>query len=69
MKQIKTILEPIERAKYFDIRVNCAVIDGWTLTKRKIITSSGEITEAFNATIQQWLYAEMEKPFFEEVTF
>jgi len=71
MKQIKTILQPIEHAKSFDALVNCCLIDGWQLTKRKIISIPGELSEAFNASMVRFLYAELERqepPFPEEVT-
>ena len=71
MKQIKTVIEPIEHAKCFDALVNCYLIDGWKITKRKIITVPGEISEAFNSAPVQFLYAEMERhepPFPEEIT-
>ena len=71
MKQIKTIIEPIERAKCFDALVNCYLIDGWQLTKREIISIPGEPSDAFNASAVRFLYAELERqepPFPEEIT-
>lgn len=71
MKQIKTILEPVTYPKCFDALVNCALIDGWTLTKREIITMPGELSEAFNASAVRYFYAELERynpPFPEEIT-
>lgn len=71
MKQIKTVVEPIEHAKCFDALVNCWLIDGWQVTKRKIITVPGELSEAFNSAPALYLYAELERyepPYPEEIT-
>ncbi len=71
MKQIKTVIEPIERPNCFDALVNCLLIDGWELKTRKIIKSTGELSEAFNAPVVRFLYAELERhepPFPEEIT-
>lgn len=71
MKQIKTVIQPIEHPKCFDALVNCLLIDGWELKTRKFITIQGELSEAFNAPIVRFLYAELERhepPFAEEVT-
>lgn len=71
MKRIKTVIQPIEKASCFDALVNCCLIDGWELKKRKIINTSGELSEAFNAPAVRFLYAELEKqepPFPEEIT-
>jgi hypothetical protein len=68
--QIKTVIEPIERASGFDKAVNSLLNDGWTLKARKILTTQGELSEAFNAAVIRFLYAELEKqqPYFEETT-
>jgi hypothetical protein len=68
MIQIKTVIEPIERANSFDKIVNDLLNDGWTLQTRKMLTTQGELSEAFNAAVIRFLYAELEKPFFEEIT-
>lgn len=71
MKQIKTVIQPIERPECFDALVNCLLIDGWELKTRKIINSTGELSEAFNAPVVRFLYAELERnepPFPEEIT-
>lgn len=71
MKQIKTVILPIEQANFFDALVNCLLIDGWQLKTRKIISSTGELSEAFNAATVRFLYAELERhepPFPEEIT-
>lgn len=71
MKQIATVIQPIEQPKCFDALVNCLLIDGWQLKTRKIITTTGELSEAFNAPVVRFLYAELERqepPFPEEVT-
>lgn len=71
MKQIKTVIQPIEQTKCFDALVNCLLIDGWELKTRKIISTKGELSEAFNAPVVRFLYAELERnepPFPEEIT-
>lgn len=71
MKQIKTVIQPIEQANCFDIFVNRLLIDGWELKERKIINTLSEPTEAFNFSAVRFLYAELERhkpPFPEEIT-
>lgn len=71
MKQIKTVIQPIEQPKFFDELVNCLLLNGWELKTRKIITTTGELSEAFNTAIVRFLYAELERnepPFPEEIT-
>lgn len=71
MKQIKTVIQPTDRPKRFDTLVNRLLCDGWELKTRKIITSTGELSEAFNAPAVRFLYAELERhepPFPEEIT-
>jgi hypothetical protein len=71
MKQIKTVIQPIEQATCFDALVNSLLIDGWQLKARTIINSTGELSEAFNAAVVRFLYAELERnepPFPEEIT-
>ena len=71
MKQIKTVIRPISSATMFDTSVNRLLLDGWELKNRKIIDSTGEISEAFTFPVIRLLYAELEKKSvdtFEEVT-
>ena len=71
MKRIKTVILPIEQASFFDALVNSLLIDGWQLKERKIISGTGELSEAFNAPIVRFLYADLERqepPFPEEIT-
>lgn len=71
MKQIATVIQPIEQAKSFDALVNSLLTDGWELKDRKIISAKGELSEAFNAPEVRFLYAELERnepPFPEEIT-
>ncbi len=70
MIQIKTVIQPITQAQCFDALVNCLLIDGWKLNKRKIINVPGELSDSFNSAPVQFLYAELERqqPLFEEVT-
>ena len=71
MKQIKTVILPIEQANFFDALVNSLLIDGWQLKERKIISGTGELSEAFSAPVVRFLYADLERqepPFPEEIT-
>lgn len=71
MKQIKTVVSPINRAHKHDEEINRLLADGWILKKRTVTNMHGEISEAFNSSIIQVLYAELEKntpPFPEEIT-
>lgn len=71
MKQIKTVICPIEYAYSFDKEVNRLIANGWVLKHRELINTRGEVSEAFNAAVVQSLYAELErntKPYPEEVT-
>lgn len=68
MKQIKTVIEPINRIFQFDNEINKLLACGWQLKKREIISIQGDISEAFNVSTAKVLYAELEKSHFEEVT-
>ncbi len=71
MKQIKTVIQPIEQPKCFDALVNCLLIDGWELKTRKIISTHSELSESFNTSVVRFLYAELERqepPYPEEIT-
>lgn len=70
MKQIKTVIEPINRVSRFDDKVNRLLEDGWKLTERKTVRTVGDISESFNVPDVMVLYAELEreKEWFEEVT-
>lgn len=70
MKQIKTVIEPINRASRFDDKVNQLLEDDWKLTERKTVRTVGDISESFNIPDVMVLYAELEreKEWFEEVT-
>lgn len=70
MKQIKTVIEPINRVSRFDDKVNRLLEEGWKLTERKTVRTVGDISESFNIPDVMVLYAELEreKEWFEEVT-
>lgn len=71
MKQIKTVMKPLEKVEVFDLEVNAMLAEGWMLKRREVKKISGEISEAFSAPAFFVLYAEMEreKPVpFEEIT-
>lgn len=60
MKQIKTIIKRMDNEplwNQFDIEVNNAIADGWTLTKR-------EVLKPYEGATRTWcrmLYAELER--------
>lgn len=70
MKQIKTVIQPINSAGRFDNEVNELIKNGWVLNKREIIKSLGEMSDSFNIPVVQVLYAELERAemVFEEIT-
>lgn len=70
MKQIKTVIQPIENIDNFDNKVNKLLSEGWKLINRKIISIKGEPNEVGSTSTIQSLYAEFEKEvcYFEEVT-
>ena len=61
MKQIKTVVEPLERVKGFDVIVNNLIADGWEMRKRAVISAKGEPNEVGSSATAQMLYAELEK--------
>lgn len=70
MKQIKTVIEPLNRVSRFDDKVNQLLENGWKLTERKTVKTEGDISESFNIPVVMALYAELEREieWFEEVT-
>jgi hypothetical protein len=71
MKEIRTVVYPLANACRFDLKVNDLMSQGWQLTKREVLSVRGDLSESFNASIEQILYAELERyipPFPEEVT-
>lgn len=61
MKEIKTVICPINCATEYDRKVNNLIANGWVLKKRTTISTQGETSEAFNMPIIQALYAELER--------
>lgn len=61
MKQIKTIIRPVELSALFDAEVNRLLRDGWQLKKQTVLTLSGEPNEVGSCTTAPSLYAEMER--------
>lgn len=59
MKQILTILEPMQRPETFDLKVNSALQEGWELKKRMPMNIGVEAEDAHLTVL--WLYAELEK--------
>ena len=70
MKQIKTVIYPIENAMQYDEEINNLLADGWEIKKRAHVNARGQLSEAFEYSTIQLLYAELERtvPYFEEVT-
>lgn len=70
MKQIKTVIEPLNRVSRFDDKVNQLLENSWKLTERKTVKTAGDISESFNIPVVMALYAELEREidWFEEVT-
>lgn len=71
MKQIKTVICPIENASEFDKAINNLLQKQWELKKRTTIAVKGYPNEVGSCAIIQGLYAELERqelPFPEEVT-
>ena len=62
MKQIKTIRGEMYISEDFDRRVNEAIAEGWTLSKRDVVQAipPSHINGEF-AHLRVWLYAELEK--------
>ena len=59
MKQIKTVIYPIEKAELFDLKINQLIYEGWMLNKREVIGIAGTPSESFNIPIVKSLYAEL----------
>lgn len=71
MKQIKTVIRPLDQVRQFDKDVNTLLANGWTLKNRKVIGMEGEPNEVGSAPVIHALYAELERynpPFPEEIT-
>lgn len=61
MKQIITVIQPIEESDSYYKQVNKLLSEGWELTDRKTISIKGEPNEVGSATVVSALYAELEK--------
>lgn len=62
MKQIKTIKGEMYISEDFDRRVNEAIAEGWTLSKRSVVQEISPTRMGGGFThLHVWLYAEMEK--------
>lgn len=70
MKQVRTVIRPISSAIQFDMTVNRLIEEGWELKTRKALNTLGDISESFNFSVCQVLYAELEREIeqFEEIT-
>lgn len=71
MRQIKTVIHPLERATKFDAEVNALLSDGWTLKRQEVLKLQDAPSEAFNTATFPVLYAELTRevpPFPEEST-
>lgn len=61
MREIKTVIQPVDKPRCFDAIVNSYLADGWILAKRETKAIPGDITESYNRQIVNVLYAELEK--------
>lgn len=61
MREIKTVIQPIERVECFDAIVNSFLIDGWVLVKRETKNLPGEMGDSFSFPVVHVLYAELER--------
>lgn len=71
MRQIRTVIRPMQMAAQFDEEVNMLLADGWRLKHQEVIKLPEAPSEAFNVATIPALYAELERevpPFPEEVT-
>lgn len=60
MKQIKTITRRLSDANAFDVDVNFALREGWTLVERKVLQPPAQPNTSTNY-FNTMLYAELEK--------
>ena len=71
MRQVKTVILPLEKSALFDAKVNALLADGWSLKRREVLKMLSAPSEAFNVATYPALYAELTRevpPFPEEVT-
>lgn len=61
MKEIKTVISPLNCVKMFDKNINCLLAEGWKLKKRAVISSKGEPNDVGSCAEEKILYAELEK--------
>lgn len=61
MRQIKTILRPVERAAEFDMEVNKLLRRGWSMKRQEVLKLPDAPNEAFNVATFPVLYAELER--------
>ena len=61
MREIKTVIQPVEKARCFDAIVNSYLADGWILAKRETKAIPGDIAESYSMQVVTVLYAELEK--------
>lgn len=57
MKQIKTIKRQLDASAEFDNEVNAAIAEGWTLTRREVLSPM----EGQSRIFWHMLYAELER--------
>lgn len=60
MKQIKTIVRRLDSPEAFDLLVNNAISEGWTLVGRKVLQPPAHPNTG-NTYMHNMLYAELEK--------
>ena len=61
MRQIKTVVRPVEQAAEFDSDVNKLLRRGWQIKRRETLLLPNAPNEAFNVATIPVLYAELER--------
>ena len=61
MRQIKTVVRPVEQAAEFDSDVNKLLRRGWQIKRRETLLLPDAPNEAFNVATFPVLYAELER--------
>ena len=61
MRQIKTVVRPVDKAAEFDHEVNKLLRRGWRMKRRETLLLPDAPNEAFNAATFPVLYAELER--------
>lgn len=63
MKEIKTVIRPIEDVKNYDEYINKLLENGWSLKNRSFISLNGEPNEVGSKPVIKAFYAELERKY------